>query len=527
MNFFRLIFRIILQGLNDDDMGTFPSTNLVFDPEPVLDPEKVPVPEQVPVPDPVPDPVPEKVPVPDPVPVQERVDLSKTSKCGEVAMCARKMLSVFNNRIAEPVFLYGFQILSNQLQIVFPHHFPVTRRSSVEYPIDGLINPLNLLKLLRNQISIQLVKKLLVLNGNGLCSKFQKMIARAILSRFVQFDTSSSSCIGFLARQTQTTNKVVFSSDGSIVAITCGPIVKICKIDPNGSLVCQHMLTHATNVNYVAFHPSLPYLVTCSYEASICRILDNGTFELVAQLKAGHYESDNAFIPEGNISSACFHPTKPLLVYGSNNWCIYFYEDTGKGWIRTQRIDRTRKSSDRGCYGHHGCVKALKFDASGQTLVSGSSDKTVKCWEISPHTGLLRCVKTIEDHTDHVNNVAFDSDGSYLATVSDDKTVRLYDTETWRCVNIIQTGHSKGVTYCVFHPTNDRIFVTGSDDRTTRIHLLSNDRSSSKVLETLPHHATVKSLAFDPTTPSRLLIGLSMNDEDMHKRTVELYELPK
>ena len=475
--------------------------------------------------DPVPNPV--HVPVPDPVPdpVPERVDLSKTSKCGEVVECSRKMLSVFNARIAEPVFLYGFQILSNQLQIVFPHHFPITRRSSVEYPIDVQINPLNLLKLLRNQISVHLVKKLL--NGNGLCSKFQKTIARAILSRFVQFDASSSSCIGFLAGQTQTTKKVTFSPDGSIVAITCGPIVKICKIDPNGSLVCQHMLTHATNVNYVAFHPSLPYLVTCSYEASIIRILDNGKFELVTQLKAGHYKSANAFIPEGYISSACLHPTKPLMVYGSNNWCMYFSEDTGKGWIRTQRIDRTPRSSDRGCYGHHGCVNALKFDPSGQMLVSGSSDKTVKCWKISPHTGLLRCVMTLDKHTDRVNDVAFDSAGRYLATVSDDKTALLYDTETWRCVNIIQTGHSKGVTYCVFHPTNDRIFVTGSCDNTTRIYLLSNDRSSSKVLETLPHHSTVNSLAFDPTTPSRLLIGLSMNEEDMHKRTVELYELPQ
>jgi hypothetical protein len=53
-----------------------------------------------------------------------------------------------------------------------------------------------------------------------------------------------------------------------------------------------------------------------------------------------------------------------------------------------------------------------------------------------------------------------------------------------------------------------------------------DDLSSSKVLETLLHHAIVNSLAFDPITPSRLLIGLSMNYEDMNKPTVELYELP-
>ena len=172
-------------------------------------------------------------------------------------------------------------------------------------------------------------------------------------------------------------------------------------------------------------------------------------------------------------------------------------------------------------------MNTLKFDPSGKILVSGSSDDTVKIWGKSPHTGSWICVRAIEENTDDVNDVAFNSTGSLLATVSDDKTARLYDTKTWRCVTIMQTGHSKGVTCCLFHPTNDRIFVTGSDDHTTEIHLLSDDLSSSKVLETLSHHAIVNSLAFDPTTPSRLLIGLSMNDEDMHKRTVELYELPQ
>ena len=470
------------------------------------------------------------VPVPDPapVPVPERVDLSKTSKCGEVKVCARKMLKVFNDRIVEPVFLYGFQILSNQLQIVFPHHFPITRRSNVvKYPIDVLINPLNLLKLLRNQISIHLVKKLL--NGNGLCSKFQKMIARAILSRFVQFDASSSSCIGFLAGQTQPTNKVTFSPDGSIVAITCRFIVKICKIDPNGSLVCLHILNHSSNVMDVVFHQSLPYFVTCSDSASIYRILDNGTFELVTKLKAGRYESDrhNALIPEGDFSSACFHPTKPLLVSGSTNWCMYLHENTGTVWNRIQRIDRTPKSSTERCYGHFGRVNTLKFDPSGKILVSGSSDDTIKIWRKSPQTSSWICVRTIEENTDDVNDVAFNSTGSLLATVSDDKTTRFYDTNTWSCVYIIQTGHTKGITCCLFHPTNDRIFVTSSYDYTTKICLLLDGLSSSKILETLSHHSTVSSLAFDPITSSRLLIGLSMNYEDMNKLTVELYKLPK
>ena len=59
----------------------------------------------------------------------------------------------------------------------------------------------------------------------------------------------------------------------------------------------------------------------------------------------------------------------------------------------------------------------------GQTLATGSSDETVRLWDVSE--GTLR--HTFEGHADEVNSVSFSPDGQTLATGSSDETVRLWD----------------------------------------------------------------------------------------------------
>ena len=59
----------------------------------------------------------------------------------------------------------------------------------------------------------------------------------------------------------------------------------------------------------------------------------------------------------------------------------------------------------------------------GQALVTGSSDRKVKLWEV----GTRSCVQSLAEHTDQVWGVAFRPDGNRVATVSDDKSIVLYD----------------------------------------------------------------------------------------------------
>ncbi len=58
----------------------------------------------------------------------------------------------------------------------------------------------------------------------------------------------------------------------------------------------------------------------------------------------------------------------------------------------------------------------------GRYLASGSSDKTIKIWEVA--TG--KELRTLTGHSDIVFSVAYSPDGRYLASGSRDKTIKIW-----------------------------------------------------------------------------------------------------
>ena len=70
-----------------------------------------------------------------------------------------------------------------------------------------------------------------------------------------------------------------------------------------------------------------------------------------------------------------------------------------------------------------GTITTICFSPDGQTVVSGSLDKTIRLWD--PKTG--EHLKTLIGHTDAVNSVAFSPDGKTLASGSSDGTILLWE----------------------------------------------------------------------------------------------------
>ncbi|KIM73369.1 hypothetical protein PILCRDRAFT_15275 [Piloderma croceum F 1598] len=76
--------------------------------------------------------------------------------------------------------------------------------------------------------------------------------------------------------------------------------------------------------------------------------------------------------------------------------------------------------------GHTDSVSSVAFSPDGQQIVSGSSDQTVRVWDVK--MGELTA-GSWEGHTGWVSSVAFSPNGQQIVLGSDEKTVRMWDAK--------------------------------------------------------------------------------------------------
>jgi len=105
----------------------------------------------------------------------------------------------------------------------------------------------------------------------------------------------------------------------------------------------------------------------------------------------------------------------------------------------------------------------VAFSPDGQTILTGSFDKTARIWDAATGNELRR----FEGHADWVSSVAFSPDGRYVLTGSYDNTARLWDADSGKQVRAFH-GHLDQVTSAVFSP-DGRYVLTGSLDGTARL----------------------------------------------------------
>ncbi len=107
--------------------------------------------------------------------------------------------------------------------------------------------------------------------------------------------------------------------------------------------------------------------------------------------------------------------------------------------------------------GHLGTVYSVCFSPDGKTIISGSSDKTVRLWDAA--TG--KHLKTLTGHTKTVNSVCFSPDGKTIATASGDETVRLWDATTGKHFYTLSGLHRSAICSVCFSP-DGKIIATAS-----------------------------------------------------------------
>ncbi|MCP4345428.1 MAG: tetratricopeptide repeat protein [Desulfobacterales bacterium] len=117
---------------------------------------------------------------------------------------------------------------------------------------------------------------------------------------------------------------------------------------------------------------------------------------------------------------------------------------------------------------HSGLVSSLAFSPDGTRLASGSSDNTIRLWDVK--NGTLQ--KTLVNHTDKVWSVAFSPDGALLASGAADNMIRLWDAKNGYDLNIVK-GHKDEVRSVAFSPDGQWL-ASGSNDKTVRLWNIKN-----------------------------------------------------
>ena len=128
--------------------------------------------------------------------------------------------------------------------------------------------------------------------------------------------------------------------------------------------------------------------------------------------------------------------------------------------------------------GHESYVHSACFSSDSRWAVSGSSDKTLRLWDVDRS----QCLRVLEGHLEGVYAVCLNSDNRWALSGSYDNTLRLWDVGSGRCLRTFD-GHKSCVS-AVCLSADNRWALSGSFDRTLRIW----DLATGRCLRTLTGH---------------------------------------
>lgn len=202
--------------------------------------------------------------------------------------------------------------------------------------------------------------------------------------------------------------------------------------------------------NYVAFHPSAPYLATAGADGtSLWRLSKDCTEAQCVSLLQVQAHADA-------IHCVAFHPSAPLIATGSG-------DGTAKFWRLNQ--DRTASSCILKQPGHEGPIHCVAFHSIEPFLATAGAGGSAKLWRVSLDFTELTHLVTLQGHSYSVYSVAFHPSAPILATGSGDGKAKLWllnsDSAAATCVATLQ-GRCGPVRSVAFHPLAVCI-ATGSD----------------------------------------------------------------
>ncbi|MEM9923192.1 MAG: NB-ARC domain-containing protein [Cyanobacteria bacterium P01_D01_bin.50] len=279
------------------------------------------------------------------------------------------------------------------------------------------------------------------------------------------WDITDGKCLQTIQGYTNSVKSVKFTPNGKqLVSAHQDRTVKIWDVFSH-----QHLFTlkgHDSPVLSVALHPNGELIASGSEDGTI-KIWD------IDQNKCLYSLSEHA----SNVWGISFSPDGQLFASGS-------YDKTIKIWRLDQKICiHTLK-------GYDDQIGAVTFNPGG-SLLATAGESAVEIWDVASGNRLY--ILEEEEHKGRVKSVAFSPDGKLLVSGSTDQTIKIWDLHQRQLIRNL-TGHDASVVSVALSPDGKKI-VSSACEGTIRIWNIDDGKC---IQELAGHQNWVWAVTFSP-----------------------------
>jgi Tol biopolymer transport system component len=144
---------------------------------------------------------------------------------------------------------------------------------------------------------------------------------------------------------------------------------------------------------------------------------------------------------------------------------------------------------ERTLSGHRDWVQAVAFSPDGRWLASGSSDRSIRVWDVANGTVL----GTLRGHEGGINAIAYSSDGKWLVSAGDDGALRLWDGVTGGQRGVLR-GQGGSLFALAISPDGKTLVAGGKD----QVVMVWDIESGKRQLTLEGHRGDIFALAISP-----------------------------
>ncbi|MCU0569994.1 MAG: LuxR C-terminal-related transcriptional regulator [Oculatellaceae cyanobacterium Prado106] len=235
---------------------------------------------------------------------------------------------------------------------------------------------------------------------------------------------------------------------------------------------------HAGEVWLAAFSPDGRWLATAGENAKnlTIHLWDANTGQSLAPAIEDR---------KSRIWSITFSPDSKTLVSGSSDQTIRLWDIQEDEEQKIQLLERKKLQ------GYDRCVRSLAFSPDGTTLISGGSDRTLHLWNVTTQNSIA----DLDERHGWIWSVAYSPNGQTFASGHDDSRIILWDAIDHQRRFPPLRGHTQTVYSVAFSPDN-KLLASGSKDGTVKLWVV---RTGQHLLTTSDIHWNgVRSVCFSP-----------------------------